>query len=197
MTDSTESQWLRNVVERRDGFESEAVDRFARRLMLFADQRLPTPLKRRVDADDVVQSVFRSFFTRHRQGQFDFAESDDVWRLLAAMTYRKLMRTIRHHRRQQRDYHREKNDTVEAAESHNSPVESEPTPASIAVMMETLSRIMERLPDVHQQILSLRLENYSIRDIADRMQVSMRTVNRALESVRQIAYEMIDADRED
>jgi RNA polymerase sigma-70 factor (ECF subfamily) len=195
MDRNTDSIWLEGIVERKDGFELDAVDRFSERLLLFAQKRLPEPLKRRVDAEDVVQSVFRSFFTRHQDGNFQFSEASDVWRLLAAMTWRKLMRTIRHHSQQQRDFHREFHDNSPPDSNQTQTPDPEPTPSSVAVMMELLAGIMKQLPGTHQKILELRLENYSIQEIADQLQVSMRTVNRTLKTVRKIACEMADREQ--
>lgn len=197
MNRHADSIWLRGVVERQDGFELEAVDRFSERLLQFAQSRLPEPLKRRVDAEDVVQSVFRSFFARHQNGQFQFTDASDVWRLLAAMTWRKLMRTIRHHSQQQRDFHRETPGGSLASQGSIPGHDPEPSPSSVAMMMEFLAGIMEQLPEPHQKILELRLENHSIEEIAERMQISMRTVNRTLKTVREIAYEMADRERDE
>ncbi len=196
MDQNSESVWLERIVERKDGFELDAVNRFSERLLLFAQRRLPEPLKRRVDAEDVVQSVFRSFFARHQDGNFRFSDAADVWRLLAAMTWKKLLLTIRHHSQQQRDFHRELPGAEAPRSVEEQTFDPEPTPSMVAVMMELLAGIMGQLPETHQKILELRLENHSIPEIADRLQVSMRTVNRALKTVREIASEMLAEDQE-
>jgi DNA-directed RNA polymerase specialized sigma24 family protein len=43
----------------------ENFDRFARRLIGLARTRLDRRIRQKIDPEDVVQSVFRSFFTRH------------------------------------------------------------------------------------------------------------------------------------
>lgn len=57
--------------------------------------------------------------------------------------------------------------------------------------MELLDGILEQLPETHQQIVKLRLEDYSVAEIATKVGVSSRTVDRALAVVRKLASEMI------
>src|SRR5262245_38849503 len=55
----------------------QVVDRYIDRLVALARQRLSQRLASRVDPEDVVQSVFRTFFVRVRAGQFHIADQDD------------------------------------------------------------------------------------------------------------------------
>lgn len=188
MNEESESVWLENVVHLKNDYEADAVSRFSGRLLAFAKSRMPTQLNGRVDPEDVVQSVFRSFFQRNQSGSFVFEESSDVWRLLAAITYRKVQQTIRHHHRQQRDVTRESVPTDEFSPL----VESEATASSLTMMEELIDGIIERIPETHRSILTLRLENYSIEEIADKVQVSSRTVERALALIRKTATQLLD-----
>lgn len=54
MQDSAETIWLERVIELRDGYEPDAVDRFTDRLVRLAGSRSPNRLQRRVDAEDIV-----------------------------------------------------------------------------------------------------------------------------------------------
>jgi RNA polymerase sigma-70 factor (ECF subfamily) len=47
--------------------------RYAERLLALARSRLEEAVRRKEDPEDVLQSVFKSFFTRHQDGQFDVA----------------------------------------------------------------------------------------------------------------------------
>ena len=70
--------------------------------------------------------------------------------------------------------------------------ESEATASSLAIMVELVDRIIERIPEQHRDILKLRLENYSVDEIADRVEVSTRTVERALAIIRKTATSLLE-----
>ena len=91
-----------------DGSAANAIfDRYAGRLLALARSRLSPKLARRVDADDVVQSTYRSFFVRAREGQFVAEHEGDLWRLLATMTLHKLGRQAQRQRAAKRALSRE------------------------------------------------------------------------------------------
>lgn len=188
MQQRSEPRWLDDIIEKKDGYESAAVEEFADRLLRLARSRLPMRIQQRVDPEDIVQSVFKSFFVRHEAQKFTFREASDVWRLLAAITWHKVQRTIRFNQQLERDVQKEVNET---APSHARPCD-DPTASSLVVMMELTDQIMDRLPQKHQEILRLRMEEYSIDEISEAIGVSSRTVDRALALVRKVATELID-----
>ena len=50
--------------------------------------------RRLEDPEDVVQSAFRTFFRRNARGEFHFDSSADLWRLLATITRRKILKHV-------------------------------------------------------------------------------------------------------
>src|SRR5207248_7171041 len=81
----------------------QIVDRYIDRLLLLARRRISQRLASRIDAEDIVQSVFRTFFHRARQGQFHLEEPDDICKLLAKITVYKTFRQVAFHRRAKRN----------------------------------------------------------------------------------------------
>lgn len=169
--------------------EQDVVDRYSDRLLRFAGSRLPTAIRARVDPSDIVQSAFRSFFQRQELGQFEYSEVEDIWRLLASITFHKLQHSIRHHSRQRRDVHRDEAgyEVIAATEAES------PTASSLSIMQETLEVILGELPATHQKVLTLRLEGHQIEDIAEKLGVSTRTVNRGLKLARQVAERIVSS----
>lgn len=188
MSNPESTVWLHSVTSRKEGYEWEAVERFSERLLKLARARMPVYLRSRVDAEDVVQSVFKSFFYRNGAGQFRFDESLDIWRLLAAITYRKVQRATRYHLQQQRDVRREVGEAADipGAEQYT------PTAASVIMMAESLESILSKLPATHRQVLQLRLDGHSIPEISSQLGLSTRTVDRGLALARKIAEEEAD-----
>ena len=160
---------------------SEIVDRFTQRLMKLVDRRLSRSLGRRVDAEDVVQSVFRSFF--RRADDFRFGRSGDLWRLLATMAVNKVRKQAARHGAEKRDFRRESSVSDEVL-AIQSPI-GEPTPDHAVAIEEILRLEMERLSDSHRRILQMRLAGDSLAKISVELRLSQRTIRRILQQIRE------------
>src|SRR5205085_4152245 len=113
----------------------ELFRRYAGRLTALARSRLSRALATRVDAEDVVQSAYRSFFLLAHDGEVLLRESGDLWRLLVRITLRKVYRSARRHRADRRSVAREHPwpDEAEAAA-----LSREPTPGEVAALTDEL-----------------------------------------------------------
>src|SRR5205809_990530 len=65
------------------------VDRYTHRLVALARANLDGRIRQKEDAEDVLQSVFKSFFHRYGNGQFQLDSSQDLWALLVSLTLNK------------------------------------------------------------------------------------------------------------
>src|SRR3954451_16216202 len=77
----------------RGGSEDAATQlyrRYAHRLRALARANTSAHLARRVDAEDIVQSVFRIFFTAASQGLYDVPAGEDLWKLLLVIALNKI-----------------------------------------------------------------------------------------------------------
>ena len=91
MPASPEEQALINLW--RQGDEDAArqiVERYIDRLLVLARRRISQRLASRVDAEDIVQSVFRIFFTAASQGLYDVPAGEDLWKLLLVIALNKI-----------------------------------------------------------------------------------------------------------
>lgn len=159
--------------------------RFTHRLLSLANRRLEYHVKRKVDADDVVQSVYRSFFRRCLTGDFDIEDWNGLWSLLSRIAVRKC---IRHSKRMHagcRDISRET--SIHGETDDAAPFElpdREPSPDEISAVRETLQLLLEDLPDTKRYIVELRLAGFTVAEVSDRVGRSERSVHRSLEQVR-------------
>ena len=78
----------------REPTPDEVVDRFVDRLIALARSRLSPKLARRIDPEDIVQSACRSFFRCVNAGRYELRQSNDIWKLLAAITVNKVRRQV-------------------------------------------------------------------------------------------------------
>lgn len=182
------SNWFTRVLAGEPGSEAELVRRYTHRLVGLARRHLPERVRRRVDPEDVVQSVYRTFFRRLNDGQFAFEESHDVWRLLAAMTYRKAHNASKFHQRDRRDVRRDQ----PLAEEADRPAD-EPGPADVEALFACLEQLLVGLPEHYRTIVVRRLEGDSIEQIAGQVQRSRRTVLRVLAHLHDLAAKQLES----
>src|SRR5215218_1826604 len=64
--------------------------RYVARLLRLVDGRLGSDLATRLDPEDVVQSVFRSFFRGVDQGFYDVPDGEELWGLFLVMALNKV-----------------------------------------------------------------------------------------------------------
>ena len=149
--------------EFRLGSELAAESLFSRyfeRLTALARSRLSSRLARRTDPEDIVMSVYRSFFAGARAGRFTLTRGGDLWRLLSAITKHKLCRQIRHDMADRR--------SVEIEESIDQIEEvrilergDAPSPEEAVALSDELEWIFGQLETSGRRILELRLQGRS------------------------------------
>lgn len=179
---------LRLVERYRQGDQDAAGALFARyvgRLTSLAQSRLSSKLARRIDAEDVVQSAYRSFFVRARDGQYVLNNSGDLWRLLAVITMNKLRRKVEHHTAGKRQIDQEQNDSCdEGMPLYQEALTREPSPWETLAVLEEVAILTQGLTDVQRRMVELRLQGYLIEEIAEEVARSERTVRRVLDKVK-------------
>ena len=171
--------------------------RYADRLVALASSRLSARLVCRVDAQDVVQSAYSSFFLGARAGRFVLRQSGDLWRLLVAITLHKLHHQVERHTAARRDVgieHHLYDDKLPPDVPPNLIVR-DPSPEEAVALAETLDMILERLKAVERHILELKLQGYSVLEIVNQTGRSRPTVNRVLDRVRRELVAGDDPDR--
>jgi RNA polymerase sigma factor (sigma-70 family) len=158
---------------------------YARRLIGLARSRLSQTVRAKADPEDVVQSVFRSFFTRQADGQFELGSWNDLWSLLATITLRKCGHKIEHFRAGCRDVSREAAPpATDDSVASFALIAREPSPAEAAMMIETVEHIARALDPRDRRVLELRMQGATMAEISSELDCTERTVERALERIR-------------
>jgi RNA polymerase sigma-70 factor (ECF subfamily) len=167
--------------------------RYAHRLIGLARSHLGGVIRQKVDPEDVVQSVFRSFFQRNAEGNWNLDDWDSLWSMLTVITVRKCGHRIGHFRAMRRDIRREVAASVKEDSSSSSGWEAiarDPTPEDAARLSETIEQLMLELDERDRPILSLSLQGYSIPEISDQISRTERPVYRAMERIKRRLLEM-------
>jgi len=188
VSQSPEPSSDQELVERcRTGSESAAAELFNRyvsRLLGVARKRIGERMNSRLDPEDVVQSVFRTFFTRLKSDQFEITDEDDLSKLLVRITLHKTLRQIAYHRAARRDPNHEAPQGELSQQDILQVMTKEPTPATVVTFIDQLDHFLGRLSKEEQQILTLRLQGYSTEEIAQQINSYDRKVRRVLERVK-------------
>ncbi len=156
-------------------------------LQRLADRHLSEGLRRRVGAEDVVQSAYRTFLRRAQAGEFQLADSEGLWRLLCAITLAKVRELARFHRRQKRGFDQEVPvgaRSAGATEEHFDPVDPRPSPAEAAEFADQFQQLMASLDDEERRLVDLKLQQCTNLEVAARLGCSEPTVRRILKRVQ-------------
>jgi RNA polymerase sigma-70 factor (ECF subfamily) len=164
---------------------AELFERYTGRLIALVRSRLPEKVRQRVDPEDVVQSVYRIFFSGAGEGRYTLERGGDLWRLLVTISLHKLYRHLEHNTAGKRDVGREQNFIDLGAGSAISGLLSrEPTPVEAVALADEVQQIMARLDPLERQMLELRLQGHNLEEIASQTHRSLRTVCRVLDEVK-------------
>jgi RNA polymerase sigma-70 factor (ECF subfamily) len=174
----------------RSGDEDAArqlFDRYVDQLVAVARRRISQRLASRIDAEDIVQSVFRTFFHRAREGKFHLEDPDDLCKLLARITVHKTFRQIAFQKRGKRDAGRETAQSDDSQDLLMKLLAGEPTPEEATAFLDQLEHFLGQLKPQDRRILELRMEGYSNVEIADKLGITDRKIRRIMERVRALA----------
>jgi RNA polymerase sigma factor (sigma-70 family) len=172
----------------------EIFERFVGRLIALAASRLGGKMRRKVDPDDVVQSVFHSFFARHKADQYELTNWDGLWGLLAAITIHKCGHKIEHFQAACRDVKAEESSAFLTGEAQADwvAVAGDPTPAQIAMFDETIVALLRDMGERERQIFLLGMQGWSTEEIGAEVQCSERTARRVLNRARETLEQIRD-----
>jgi RNA polymerase sigma-70 factor (ECF subfamily) len=168
----------------RGGSEDAATElylRYATRLHALAAAQCSPDLARRVDPDDVVQSVFRTFFRRAARGEYEVPAGEELWKLFLVIALNKIRAVATHHRAAKRDVRL----TAPAdALEFTGPAAVRPDEAALTLLRLTVEELLESLPEAQRRIVELRIEENEVAEIARLTGRSKRTVERVLQQFR-------------
>jgi RNA polymerase sigma-70 factor (ECF subfamily) len=164
----------------RRGSEDAATQlylRYATRLHALARGQCSGEMARRIDAEDIVQSVFRLFFHGARQGFYEVPAGEDLWKLLLVIALNKIRAECAFHRAAKRDVRRTASVTGLDLE-----------PARDAVTEEFLqlavSETLDQMDAGQRALVELRIQGHDIAAIARIVGRSKRSIERKLQEIR-------------
>ncbi len=171
----------------------ELLERYSKNILRVVRRHLPAEIRGKVDSTDMVQSVWKSLL-RHPSRMTEIADPERFVAYLAGMARLKVLETHRHFTQLQAfNVRREVRIDLESRTHRpGEPAGGDPmadrrsrTPSSIASAREKWSIAVSREGIRGGEILQLRLQGLTHREIANRLALSESTVRRTLHSMLQ------------
>lgn len=156
--------------------------RYAQKIQRLAKFQTSETLSHKVNAEEIVQTVFRTFFRRASHGSYSVAEGGDLWNLLLVIALNKIRKYSDYHRAQKRDLRRTRVLAPEYFECRADSSTDEDV--SFTLLKLTIRQLVESLSESHQQIIQLRIEGNTVPEIAKTTGRAKRTVERTLQDFR-------------
>ncbi len=174
----------------REGDElaaTELYERYAARVFGLVRSQMAEQLRAQVEPEDVVQSIFKSIFRGMNSGGYNAPPAGTLWQLIAVIAVHKVRRNATRRMAAKRDSRRtESLDQLDyiAARDRESPEEIE----------LAIREAIECLKATEQEAVLLRIQGYTVEEIADSLGRSRRTVERQLQRARELLAGMLMPD---
>lgn len=142
-------------------------------------------LRSKLDAQDIAQESYVSFFQKINDGLVEWNEEGDLWKLLAGIARKKVLKQAEFYGADKRSIRREiqqVNQATTVAESHESCVD----------LTDLIEHVLSEEKSLFRDVFLQRLAGHSTHEIAIRVGRSERTCRRILESLKtklQLQYE--------
>lgn len=191
-----ESHSVSRLIEQLEAGDSAAAkeiwDRFLYRIIGLARNRLQKIPRRAFDEEDVAVSAFNAFFQGVEEERFQQLEDrDDLWQVLAMLTERKAIGVMRRELAEKRGGAINRGESVfenliaESTGANGLQGVADPSPQVIDEFTDGVREMIETLSDeTEQQIAMLKLQGFTNKEIAEKIDISLRAVERKLSLIR-------------
>ena len=175
--DESISMWIGRLKEGNSTAAQAVFQRYFDRLVGLARQKLKGVPGGMADEEDVALSAFDSFCRAAQKGRFpDLADRDGLLRLLLSMTARKAIDLRRHEQARP---------GIQEDEFFQEAMGQTLDPELIAIFDEEFQRLLDVLGDQDLESLAIaKMQGYRNKEIAERRDCSLRTVERQLQLIR-------------
>jgi RNA polymerase sigma-70 factor (ECF subfamily) len=172
---------LRRLRRGEDDAATALYLRYAQRLLALTRSQASPELNRQLEAEDIVQSVFLSFFRKAARGMYDVPEGEELWNLLLVITLNKIRAKGNYFRAAKRDFRQ----TVSGGFPDADAAPAAPDTAALTELQMVIGELLAALPPKSAEIIELRIAGHEVAEIARLSQRSLRTVERTLQEFRQ------------
>ncbi len=197
--DESLSDLLRRLKSGDDTAATLILERYESQVRLVVRRCLPRVLRSRFDSQDIMQSVWRSFFQRLRGEPVEddhglvqpppgdpslvFGDSSQLFAFLSRMAKNKVIDQYRRETAQKADIHRQCTMSDENGQEMD-PASPGETPEELVTAADELSHWRSLVPKNRQVLIDMKAYGLSSKEIGDQLGISERTVQRVFEDLR-------------
>lgn len=174
MSDSEPTEHVFRRCQSHDPAVAEEIyRRYAQRLAAVAEKQIGERLRRQIGPEDIVQSVFRTFFRRTANGEFQIDHSNSLWNLLVTIALNKIRKQGR------------KRGLPLVEMPAPDEVAHDPAPDEVASLLDELEFVLAGCESPDPEVFRLCVQGYSSAEIAEQVGCSRWTVRRVLDRIGQ------------
>ena len=175
-----------DLLERAKEGDDEAFtrlwERFWPQLLQWTEGRLNGRLQSRLDPEDILQSVFRTFYRHLPSGRYVIEDRGRLWVLLLGIAQNKLAQKEEQHSAQRRDVYQERTLTQVLLATLTT---GKPSPELFILLDDELERLYHSLTPSDAEIARLGISGQlSLREIARETGASLGSVRRVMARAR-------------
>lgn len=202
MEDDPITLWIDGLKAGDDAAVADLWNRYFNRLVHLARQRLGTTPRRVADEEDVAVSVFRCLCAGAEQGRLaEISDRGDLWRVLVTMTLRKTIDQQRRLAGKKRGSGKVRGESVflrkggeEGSPGLQQFSDDIPTPQMMVIIEEEGERLLASLEDDKlKQVALWKLEGFTNDEIAAKLSLTTRSVERKLQRIREKWSQVLEA----
>ncbi len=127
---------------------------FRDRLCAYVDRMMNKLYKRSHSEEDIVQSVFRSFYRHTANGDYVFENTAKLWALLKTIAYHKILKVA------------DKEHTPEPVDANLLPA-AEVTEAQARLFGEVLEMVLKKIGSPAPEVFRLQLFGYTVQEVIE------------------------------
>ena len=192
--------WLRQLANGDQDAARKLWDRYGPELVELSRRRFGGVMGALEDEEDLVQSVFKALWTGATDGRLEGVQDrEHLWWLLLKITRRKALNRQAYNHRQKRAHNTVSLSAPPDGNGSVTPADhiadaDQPPPDLILILAEEQDRLLGMLrDDVLRSIALWKLDGHTHEDIAQKLNVTTRTVVRKFNLIRETWSQELDS----
>ena len=174
-----------------EGAATEFYARYMQKLMSLVERNLASRFGARIDPEDILQTVFRTWFRQAKEGRIDPGSQDEIWKLLSVIALNKVRNKVKFHDAQRRSVGRTQgNQNILGAVP-------EPSADDATEFLDMVETAGQQMSDNARLTLQMILEGKSNQEIAAELGRTTKSVGRYKKEIGTIVQKILNVESDE